>query len=176
MSIFKELRSIAKRKWLDALLRKEALECVVSIEHRNMVVKGIGGDWESLATFIGIPPGDIEDIKEEHKRPLGRRLAVMRKWHKLCGKMLCMYLRLVKGLRQIGRKDLIESVLLQLCKCKQSAESEVATMPNTHLQDGAKHQQPSVIPTFLPLAMVLMVIVLYLCRPLNCMLIVMRHL
>ena len=57
------------------------------------MAKGIGGDWESLATFIGIPPGDIDEIKDEYRKPLDRRLAMMRRWHKLWGKE-AMYLKL----------------------------------------------------------------------------------
>ena len=72
-----------------------------------MIAQDIGGDWESLATFIGVPPGDVESIKEEYRRPLERRLAMMRRWHELWGEK-ATYHRLVEGLRQIGRRDLLE--------------------------------------------------------------------
>ena len=49
------------------------------------MAKGIGGERESLATFIGIPPGDIDEIKDEYRKPLDR-LAMMRRWHELWGK------------------------------------------------------------------------------------------
>ena len=100
---------------LDPLLqtlgvRGETLKRVVSEKHRYEIAKRIGGDWESLATFIGVPNGDIDDIKEEHRKPLDRRLAMMRRWHELTGKE-ATYLRLIEGLRQIGKKDLIEHVV-----------------------------------------------------------------
>ena len=100
---------------LDTLLHtygvtKETLERAVSVEQRNEIAKGIGGDWESLATFIGVPPGDIDDITEGYRKPLDRRLAMMRRWHELWGKE-ATYLRLVEGLRQIGRRDLIEFIV-----------------------------------------------------------------
>ena len=99
---------------LDALLlthglRRETLKCVVSEEHRNEIANRVGGDWESLATFVGVPSGDIDDIKEEHRKPLDRRLAMMRRWYELTGKE-ATYLRLIEGLKQIGRKDLIEFI------------------------------------------------------------------
>ena len=76
---------------LDPLLqtlgvRGETLKCVVSEKHGYEIARRIGGDWESLATFIGVPNGDIDDIKEEHRKPLDRRLAMMRRWHELTGK------------------------------------------------------------------------------------------
>ena len=76
----------------------------------------------------------MSHIKDEYRNPLDRRLAMMRRWHELCGKE-ATYLRLVEGLKKIQRKDLIEFIL-QLYKCKQSAESEVATMPNSYSSAG----------------------------------------
>ena len=102
---------------LDALLqthgvRRETLKCVVSEEHRNEIAKKIGGDWESLATFIGVPSVEVDDIKEKCREPLDRRLAMMRRWHELWGRK-ATYHRLVEGLKQIGRKDLIEFIAPQ---------------------------------------------------------------
>ena len=57
-------------------MRGETLKHVVSEEHRYETAKRIGGDWESLATFIGVPNGDIDDIKDEHRKHLDRRLAI----------------------------------------------------------------------------------------------------
>ena len=84
---------------------------LVTATHRDKIALYIGGDWESLATFIGVPPGDIDDIKDEYRRPLDRRLAMMRRWYELWGTR-AMYLRLLKGLRQIGRRDLIDCLML----------------------------------------------------------------
>ena len=100
---------------LDALLKtygvkRETLKRVVSEKHRNTLAQGVGGDWESLATFIGVPRGDIDDIKDEYRKPLDRRLAMMRRWHELWGEE-ATYLLFVEGLRQIGRRDLIQNVL-----------------------------------------------------------------
>jgi hypothetical protein len=90
-------------------ISKETLKCVVSNKQRNEIAKRVGDDWESLATFIGVPPEDVDDIKDEYRKPMARRLAMMRKWHRLWGSE-ATYLRLLEGLRQIGRRDLIESL------------------------------------------------------------------
>ena len=88
-------------------IRKETLKCVVSDKHRNEIAKRVGDAWESLATFIGVSNVDVDDIKEKYVQPLDRRLAMMRRWHELWGSE-ATYQRLVEGLRQIGRRDLIE--------------------------------------------------------------------
>ena len=88
-------------------ISKETLKCVVSDKYSNKIAKRVHDAWESLATFIGIPHEDVHDIKEEYRKPLDRRLAMMRRWHELWGSE-ATYLRLVEGLRQIGRRDLIE--------------------------------------------------------------------
>ena len=88
-------------------ISKETLKCVVSNKHRNDIASRTGDAWESLATFIGVSPEDVHDIKEEYRKPLDRRLAMMRRWHELWGSE-ASYRRLVEGLRQIGRRDLIE--------------------------------------------------------------------
>ena len=100
---------------LDAILQthgvtKEALKCVVDEGHRNEIAKAIGDSWESLATFIGISNVEVGDIKGKYREPLDRRLAMMRRWHELWGEE-ATYLRLVEGLRQIGRRDLIDHCL-----------------------------------------------------------------
>ena len=84
----------------------------VTAAHRDLIAQDIGGDWESLANFIGVPPGDVDDIKEEYRKPLDRRLAMMRRWHEPWGKE-ATYLRLVEGLKRIGRKDLIDCLMLR---------------------------------------------------------------
>ena len=48
--------------------------------------------------------------KDEYRKPLDRRLAMMRRWHKLWGSE-ATYLRLIKGLRHIGRRDLIDRLM-----------------------------------------------------------------
>ena len=100
---------------LESLLRasrasEETLKKLTIKNHRNTIAQDIGKDWESLAAFIGVPSGDIDDIKEKYREPLDRRLAMMRKWHELWGEE-ATYLRLVRGLRQIGRRDLIEFIV-----------------------------------------------------------------
>ena len=100
---------------LESILRyngvsKENLKRSTIENHRNKIAQKIGGAWESLATFIGVPLEDVDDIKEKYREPLDRKLAMMRRWYELWGEE-ATYLKLVKGLRQIGRKDLIESVV-----------------------------------------------------------------
>ena len=86
---------------------EETLKCVVSAKHRNDIASRVGDAWESLATFINISSVDVDDIKEKYEEPLDMRLAMMRRWHELWGSE-ATYFRLVEGLRQIGRRDLIE--------------------------------------------------------------------
>ena len=96
---------------------KETLKRSTIEDHRNKIAQKVGGDWESLAIFIGVPPEDVDDIKDKYREPLARRLAMMRRWHELWGKE-ATYLRLVEGLRQIGRRDLIEFVV-GILNCQQ---------------------------------------------------------
>ena len=88
-------------------MSEKELMCTVSEKHRNEIANEIGGDWESLATFIGVPPKDVDGTKDTYRKPLDRRLAMMKRWHELWGRD-ATYSRLVEGLRQIGRRDLIE--------------------------------------------------------------------
>ena len=120
---------------LESLLRasgasKETLKISVIEDHRNEIARDIGKDWESLAIFIGVPNVDVDDIKEEYREPLDRRLAMMRRWHELWGSE-ATYLKLIEGLRQIGRRDLIEFLLLnhwQLIKTDISDDNPVYEM------------------------------------------------
>ena len=91
-------------------MSREILDRPIVNNYRNIIARDIGGVWESLGTFIGLSSGDIDDIKEEYKKPLDRRLAMMRRWHELWGKE-ATYLKLAEGLRQIGRRDLIEKII-----------------------------------------------------------------
>ena len=100
---------------LESVLRvsgasKETLKISVIEDHRNEIARLVGKDWESLATFIGVPNVDVDDIKKEYREPLDRRLAMMRRWHELWGSE-ATYLRLVEGFQKIGRRDLIELVV-----------------------------------------------------------------
>ena len=94
-------------------IKKELLEHVVSEEHKIEIAREIGYDWESLAHFLGIPDSDIDDIKEECRNPMHRRLAMMRRWHMLYGSS-ATYHKLIKALQQIGRKDLCKAIIMQL--------------------------------------------------------------
>ena len=88
----------------------EALRSSTIEDHRNKIAQKIGGAWESLATFIRVPSEDVDDIKEKYREPRDRRLAMMRRWHELWGEE-ATYLKLIEGLKQIGRRDLIEIVV-----------------------------------------------------------------
>ena len=107
-------------RWLDELLAarglsRESLERrVVTEEHRHKIAQDIGADWETLASYMGVPAQDVDDIKDsEHTQPVYRRLALMRRWHQLYGSE-ATYLKLINGLIQVGRRDLIESLLSNL--------------------------------------------------------------
>ena len=106
-------------------VRRETLKRVVREEHRKEIAKNIGGDWKSLAAFIGVSHGDVDDIVEEYSKPLDRKLAMMRKWYELWGSE-ATYLKLVEGLREIGRQDLIERIIQSM---QQSAKVHDAHIP-----------------------------------------------
>ena len=80
-------------------------ECV------NEVATRIGEDWESLATFIGIPDQDVFDIKEKFPRsPRDQRLALGRRWRQIYGEK-ATYLMMLVGLERLQRRDIIDQVL-----------------------------------------------------------------
>ena len=76
-------------------LSRGALERrVVSEEHRLKIAMEIGKDWEILATFIKVPPRDVDDIKQEHTQQANMRVFLMRRWHELYGSE-ATYLKLI---------------------------------------------------------------------------------
>ena len=83
---------------------------VVSEEHRLKIAQDIGADWETLAIFIGVSDVEVSDIKQVHTREILRRNTLMRRWQQLYGSE-ATYLKLMNGLMQVGRTDLIESLL-----------------------------------------------------------------
>ena len=89
---------------------KDKLKCPVSKEHRNRIAKDISEQWETLATYIDIPGVEVSDIKEQYSRPVDRRMAMMRRWHQLHGPK-ATYIKLINGLMEVGRNDLIEMLL-----------------------------------------------------------------
>ena len=106
-------------RWLDELLAAKGLSRetlahgVVTEEHRRKIALDIGATYEILAIFIGVPHQDVDDIKDMYSQPVDRRLAMMRRWHQLYGSD-ATYLKLINGLKQVGRRDLIESLVNQL--------------------------------------------------------------
>ena len=103
---------------MDDLLKKfgvakQRLACPISEEHRREIAINIGDEWESLATFIGVSDVDISDIKERYcnSDPRVKRLAMMRVWKQLHGRD-ATYFKLTEGLVQVGRRDIIETLLL----------------------------------------------------------------
>ena len=77
----------------------------------NKIAEEIGDQWERLAPIIGVGGKKVEFIKRRYSQePLKMRLVMMRRWHKL-GTRKATYIKLVEGLWQIGRKDLIEVIL-----------------------------------------------------------------
>lgn len=86
----------------------------VACEHRNEIAQKIGKDWETLATFIGMPPQEVYDLKETYlDNPLTKRLGMMTRWKELYGSK-ATYMKLIKGLEQIGRRDLTEFLVKKL--------------------------------------------------------------
>lgn len=111
-------------------VKKEKLTEEVTAEHRNEIALKLGGDWETLAPFIGIPVEDIHDIIESVTNSRDRRLAMLRKWGQLYGRS-ATYSKLVEGLEKIGRRDLSEAVvcLLGKAKCEPPPSSYVHQKP-----------------------------------------------
>ena len=95
---------------------KEQLNKRLLADDRNAIAVKLGRDWESLATFIGVPPQEVYDIIEVYPpenpnvSPRDRRLALMRRWEELYGSE-ATYLKLIQGLEQIGRRDLSEELV-----------------------------------------------------------------
>ena len=102
---------------------KEQLYKPIKLEHRNEIAVKIAEDWESLATFIGVPPQDVYDLKETYPNtPRDQRLGMMEKWEKLCGSE-ATYSKLIKGLEQTGRRDLTELLVNELEPSKKSLKA-----------------------------------------------------
>ena len=92
-------------------LKENDLVCVVSEEHRNEIAREIGAQWEVLATCIGLSDVEVGDLKEQqYGEPVSRRMAMMTKWHQKNGRN-ATYLRLINGLMEIPRNDLVEKLL-----------------------------------------------------------------
>ena len=95
---------------------REQLNNRLLADHRNAIAVEIGRHWETLATFIGVPPQEVHDIIEVYPpenpnvSPSDRRLALMRRWEELYGSE-ATYLRLIWRLEQIGRRDLSELLI-----------------------------------------------------------------
>ena len=79
-------------------------------QHRLKIAQDIGSDWEILATDIGVSDVEVSDIKQVHTQEVQRSSTLMKRWHQLYGSE-ATYRRLMNGLMQIGRIDLIESLL-----------------------------------------------------------------
>lgn len=96
---------------------REQLNKRVLEDHRNTIAIEIGKYWETLATFIGVPPHEVHDIIEVYPpenpniSPSDRRLALMRRWDELYGSE-ATYLKLVQGLEQIGKRDISELLIV----------------------------------------------------------------
>ena len=118
---------------LDAILEakgvnRDTLSCTTTEEHRNIIAKEIDGALEILAPFIGVPLKEVANIKDEHlRKPLIMRLAMMERWYELHGSN-ATYLKLVEGLREIGRRDLIEIVIDVVKNLNTSGTRDPATM------------------------------------------------
>lgn len=97
-------------------MTREQLNKRLLPDDRNTIAIKIGRDWESLTTFIGVPPQEVYDIIEVYPpenpnvSPRDRRLALMRRWEELYGSD-ATYLKLIQGLEQIGRRDLSEELI-----------------------------------------------------------------
>ena len=143
-------------------ISREDLETRITATHRDQLALEIGGDWESLAIFIGVPPDDVDDIKEECRKPLDRRLAMMRRWHKLWGSE-ATYLRLIKGLRQIGRRDLIDRLMYFYSRCKYGfTDDQLKGSSRTREFCGLVMEQLRSIPTLKMFLVCLFIMSLYL--------------
>lgn len=109
VALFKILMAELSEYLAGKRVTSEMLNIMVKPEYRNKVALGLGKDWESLATFIGIPSQDIYDLKETYSdNPRNQRLGMMKRWEELHGREALSYAKLIEGLELTGRRDLTE--------------------------------------------------------------------
>ena len=95
-------------------ISSELLGKMVKAEYTNEVAVKLGKDWESLATFIGIPSQDVYDLKETYPdNPRNQRLGMMKRWEELRGSK-ATYAKLIEGLELTGRRDLTELLVSRI--------------------------------------------------------------
>lgn len=92
----------------DKGLEEGTLDCPCTPEHRNDIARQVT-NWKALAPFIGLERTDEEEIDDENRSVMSKRIAMLRKWSEKRGKG-ATYLHLIKGFAQISRRDLIEKL------------------------------------------------------------------
>lgn len=92
----------------DKGLKEGNLDCPCTPEHRNDIARQIT-NWKALAPFIGLERTDEEEIDDENRSVMSKRIAMLRIWSEKRGKR-ATYLHLIKGFAQISRRDLIEKL------------------------------------------------------------------
>ena len=100
-------------------LNKQALEIQVDDEVFKVISSKLSPNWECLATRIGVADDIVHDIKvaEASNFPL----ALLTRWKELYGSE-ATYCKLIKGLDEIGRRDLTDKVLYFKYKGQSSAK------------------------------------------------------
>lgn len=89
----------------------QVINCRIVAKDRNKIAVKIS-DWKSCAAFLGLAEQDVDDIIEENRRVRHRRIAMLRRWDERNGQE-ATYLKLAECLASMGRRDLIELLILE---------------------------------------------------------------
>lgn len=93
-----------------ASISKEELKQPVPTVLGNKVAPQID-EWECLANFISVPQVEVHDITVKYRNhPRNQPLALIKRWREIHGQN-ATYIMLIEGLEQIGKRDIIETIL-----------------------------------------------------------------
>ena len=86
-------------------LRKSDLDHACSVEHMNNLALQIDS-WKSFSPFIGLSRQDEEDIEDEYRKNLDKKMAMFRRWSEKYSEE-ATYLKLAEAFESLKRRDLI---------------------------------------------------------------------
>lgn len=105
-------------------LRRSDLNRKCSSEHLHAIALKLTS-WKTLCPFIGLSREDEEDIEEENRKNMDRKVAMLRRWsEKFCDE--ATYLKLAEGFESLKRRDWILE-LLKLLAQPQSSGAAVSS-------------------------------------------------
>lgn len=83
-------------------------------------------NWKTLAPFIGLTHQDEEDIEEENRKNMDRKIAMLRRWSTKYGRS-ATYLKLAEGFESLKRRDMILFLLELMSRGGRSTSGAVAS-------------------------------------------------